>query len=117
MKMFSILFVVGAISLVVTVRSVSSSFEEADQSRTDLDLISLPNTVFALEKINGRLPTNEEMRVHLSTSGKDIYGNPYIVEIHSAPNLVVIVATATGEDGKVGGYGDDSDRTKVFSRP
>ena len=57
------------------------------------------------------------MQQHLSESGKDAYGNPYVVDIFSSEELVVIVATALGRDGKKGGFGKDSDRVKVLSRP
>ncbi len=57
------------------------------------------------------------MKKRLAGMGLDEYGNPYSIEIHSSDGLVVVVATATGRDGLKGGYGKDSDRTKIITRP
>ena len=117
MKTLAIISAIGIVSLSVTISHLKRSSEAAEQSRTDNDLRDVANTVFLLEKANGRLPTNVEMRQYLSELGKDRYGNAYDVDIFSSSELVVVVATALGKDGKKGGFGKDSDRVKVISRP
>lgn len=114
--MLVIISAIGIVSLGVTISHVKRSSDIADQSRTDNDLRDVANTVFLLEKINGRLPTNMEMRKYLSEFGKDHYGNAYDVDVFSSSELVVVVATALGKDGQKGGFGEDSDRVKVISR-
>ena len=103
--------------LVVFYRWIFGSIEIGAEGREEVDLESVISLVFMLENNQGGLPTNEEMSDRLNEIGKDQYGNPYMVKIHSSNELVVIVATATGKDGRLGGFGENRDRTKVVTRP
>ena len=59
MKTLAIISAIGVASLIVTINHLIISNEAAKHSRTDNDLQDVAETVFLLEDINGRLPTNE----------------------------------------------------------